>query len=876
MQNDKKGLTYWQKAIELSEETASVELLNTRGGFSWSFDEMLKECEKALGYARKTRDRLLIGIALDYLAVLNAWRFEGTDDPDDRNATIERALRYAEEAKKEFESISYTSPRPGLLWAEAPDADYYVQLTLFEVNVNTRRDLLEKAVVHGVEALRVAETTGYPEIVGQAHHVISKALGLLARVETDLKEKRRLLEKALRHREESVKIYEQVAPANGASAIYWNIGVCLKYLADLEEELSNIEKDHEIRRKTLEEAVSNSERGLQLCLKDVLYLERLGELSSMAKYGRFQYSHGNLLNRLYELTGNPDHQRKAIETFEHAAKSYEKLNLISQMAGCYWKVAKGYSCLGEHLTASQSFSLASNAYAATAEKIPQEFYHDYVLYMQAWSEIEKAGYEHGLNEYDSAETHFKKASELHEATKQWGYLAPNYTAWAEMAHACELSRKDQTKEAFEAFEKARVLFGEAKNSLGVKIKSITDQEEKQMITSLTNACDLRREYCGARMAFEEARALEKKGDHAPSAKKYSETVETLGKMIPRLESEQDRREFQFIIHLSQAWQKMAQAEAETTPALYLEASRFFEQARDVSPSERGKLLTMGHSRFCKALETGARFSDTRDPSLHSAAKQNLESAMDYYLKADFKKASEYAKATGLLLDAYFYMSTASKESDPENKAKLYMVTERVLQASAKLYVNADNPAKSKQVQRLLEDVKEQRELAVSLTEVLHAPVMASTAVVPSPTPTYEQAVGLERLEHAEVHEKIIASKKELKVGEILDLEIELVNPGKSTALLDRIEEAIPNGFEVVEKPQTYRVEGSSINMRGRKLDALKVEEVKFSLKPMRKGSFNIEPRILYLDENGNAKSHQPEPVAITVGELGIKGWIRGG
>lgn len=80
----------------------------------------------------------------------------------------------------------------------------------------------------------------------------------------------------------------------------------------------------------------------------------------------------------------------------------------------------------------------------------------------------------------------------------------------------------------------------------------------------------------------------------------------------------------------------------------------------------------------------------------------------------------------------------------------------------------------------------------------------------------------------------------------------------------------------MEKPQTYRVEGSSINMRGRKLDALKVEEVKFSLKPMRKGSFNIEPRILYLDENGNAKSHQPEPVAITVGELGIKGWIRGG
>jgi hypothetical protein len=56
---------------------------------------------------------------------------------------------------------------------------------------------------------------------------------------------------------------------------------------------------------------------------------------------------------------------------------------------------------------------------------------------------------------------------------------------------------------------------------------------------------------------------------------------------------------------------------------------------------------------------------------------------------------------------------------------------------------------------------------------------------------------------------------------------------------------------------------------------LKAEEVKFSVKSKHKGSFTVRPRILYLDEKGNAKSHQPEPLTITMKELGIEGWITG-
>jgi hypothetical protein len=64
-------------------------------------------------------------------------------------------------------------------------------------------------------------------------------------------------------------------------------------------------------------------------------------------------------------------------------------------------------------------------------------------------------------------------------------------------------------------------------------------------------------------------------------------------------------------------------------------------------------------------------------------------------------------------------------------------------------------------------------------------------------------------------------------------------------------------------------------MKAKRLDPLKTEEVKLVLKPTRQGTFTLRPTILYLDENGKKRSHEPEPITITVKELGISGWLKG-
>jgi uncharacterized repeat protein (TIGR01451 family) len=113
------------------------------------------------------------------------------------------------------------------------------------------------------------------------------------------------------------------------------------------------------------------------------------------------------------------------------------------------------------------------------------------------------------------------------------------------------------------------------------------------------------------------------------------------------------------------------------------------------------------------------------------------------------------------------------------------------------------------------------------------------------------------------------------VGEDLDLEIELVNAGKAPAQLIKVEEIIPEGFKVRSAPDICRVEDSYLDMKGRTLNPLKTAELKIILKPLDKGTYELRPRVLYLDEAGKYRSHEPEPATVVVKELGIKGWIRG-
>jgi hypothetical protein len=873
---ERKAFDYAKEAIRISERTGDKPLLGRSavwlgftevdlGAGAQTASEIFK---KALHYCSEKKDHRVLSETFDGLAYSTIFTMFSEEDLEKMREKSRKCEEYASEAIRCSILVNYGRGIP-----HSYSLGYgmnFLELARRETELETRHELLEKAVALGKQSLDHAQRTGSTHAIFHASWMLAQALCDLSTMLTGV-EKRRLLEDALTLGEKAVYYTEQVRPRYmlPQSLPYATLAVTLF-------ELSRLEEKREKRKELLEKSVSRMETCIALGQRHVASFPSRREV--FERLGSFQTELGNILNQLYQTTAEKEVLRKQIEAYQRAVEMNQKADIVSRVAEAYWQTAVAYNRLGEHLESASNFECASKQYGLSAHNISQlnNFYMDYATYMQAWSDIEKARHDHEREEYGLSEEHYEKAANALKSSKSWIYLAPNYLAWAGLEHAEDLSRNDQSQEAIQAFREAAKLFSQAKKSLEERSDRILSSDEKDMAVKLIDISGLREEYCLARILIEEAKNLYSSGDCVASAEKYGSSVKKLEKIAQAMESETERKELLPLVHMCQAWQKMSMAEEMADPALYGEASELFEKAKESSVKKRTAMLAAGNSCICRALEFGARYKATKNMVFYSEAKHHMESASDYYVDAGFEKSSTWVSATEALFDAYFYMDRAETEADHANKTRFYGLAEGYLDRSARLFNKAGYTKKAGDVLKTLERVKEKREFALSLDKVLVAPaVTSSTASISVPTPAHEEATGLERFEHSDVQANLILRVREVKVGEDLSLAIELVNAGKGHALLIKVEEIVPENFEVKEAPELYRIEDSYLNMKGKRLAPLKTEEVKLVLRPMAKGVFPLKPRILYLDETGKYKSHEPEPVTITVKELGIKGWLKG-
>lgn len=863
----RQALEYWSKAETLSEEatySGIVPSLVVPSLWGDGTDESIRCLRKALEHCKKTNDRFVTGVLLTGLAFHLWWKGETLEDSDQRIALYNAALENAEAANRELTRVSFFYPSQATDRPEVPHPVHYWALARVETDPENKRQLLQKVLEYAPELLARATEAGFAGPLGDAHWVVGNTLTALARLEARPEAQRALLEQALEHGNEYVQLYAQYWPT------MWCFGDALDNLALVKDQLASLETDPASKEKLLREAVRHKDECLGVVLREKDLIERTGEVAAFAAFswfGRYQYEYGGLLVRLYHLTKDPGPLRRAAEVFEQAVDSFRRPKILSRVAEALWKAAQVYDALGEHAKSAERFDAAAATFQEAAERLPQlrSSYDDYAAYMQAWREIEWARHRHRRGEYGLAKEHYEKAAAYHDGTRKWRFLSSDYSAWAKVEDANDLSRQDLPERAQEAFRDASRLFAESKVALQAEQARLEGDDVREMVARIIRAADSRREFCESRVLLEGAKLLDRRGDHAASAESYGDAANRFERLVSALEDEQDRQEIRLTAALARAWEAMAKAEADISPELYEAAAGLFEEARRLATSDKGKLLAHGHSRFCSALAAGTRFADTADAAFHDDAVRHLEAAAKYYLKAGYRDAAEYAKASKLLFDAYAHMDDAAREKDQAKKAKLYALAEKVLEASAEAYRKANHPSKEEQVRQLLEKAREERQLAVALVEVLERPaVVAAMDTFSSPGATRESAVGLERFEHADVQASVIARKKDLHAGEDLDLEIEMVNAGRRPAQLVKIEDLVPEGFEITAAPDMYRVEDSFLNMKGKRLDALKTEKVKLTLRPSLRGQFSVRPRILYLDEGGKYKSHQPEAVDVTV------------
>jgi hypothetical protein len=871
-----KSLSYSEEALKLSKEVVNpyyVAMANWAAAFCTLL--FTDKVQSSLDYAQEmlkqgmaVKDNYLKGVASYVLAFVTNWMTLREADPDKKKEGFRKIIKCGEDAIQYLQLVSqdFFIAQTCTYYAES----YSSQARDFEASPEEKRAILEKAVEIGRKGLEHANRSGSPDATGSTLHALSKALHFYSNLETGKDKKAKLLEEALAHRKEYNRIVERAFPSND-----WIHSVGENYEGLIKAELAKLETDKGKKRAFLESAVADMEEGIARSRKWILSRPIPTLIAAVA---RFEDGFGGTLNELYLSTGDKNTLGKTIEVYEDAAKEFKKVNLPTRAAESYWKMAKNQDNLGEHQKAAENFEKAFTEYKAAAKATPnfKDFYLDYATYMEAWSEIERAKFSHEQEEYATAMKHYEKIACLLKPSKLWSYLSPNFLAWSLLEQAEDLSRKGDGARSVEAFKKAADLFEDARKAFEEEIDKIQNLDEKEKAIDLCRASMRRKDYCLARVNVEEAIMCDQKGDHAKSAENYDSAASSFQKMLETVESETDREEIEPIAYMSRAWQKMKMADARFSPELYSEASDLFLKAKEHSINDRTTLLASGNSAFCKALQHGTRFEVTREKDDFSKAKQYLGSAANFYLKAGFDNASEWTNATEILFDAYNYMINAELEADPDKKMKSYMLAEKCLERSAILYETAGYIGKRDEVLKTLGKVKEKREFALSLGELLTAPGDASsTRVISAPSLTVEEPVGLLKFEREFIQANLIARQREVVVGENFGLELQLVNLGKKTAFLIKLEEIIPDGFDLIEKPEKCMANDGFLNLKGRKVGPLETEEMKLVLKPKKKGKFVFTPKIQFTDEAGEPRSFALEQVTVTVKELGIRGWLKG-
>jgi tetratricopeptide (TPR) repeat protein len=852
----KRCLSYSRDAVKLSKEVDGVHfkaLAMWTGAlstlfFSEEIDSSLEYAKKMVDYSSILRDNYLTGIAHYLIAHITDWMVASEVDPEKKKRMYEDIIKHSEASTRYLQLTCQDSD-------VAETYQYYTQSFSylardFAIKPSDKLTFAKKAIQIGEKGLEYAIRSGSVDATGSILHALSKAYHFCSSLEPRIDERPELLKNALGFRKEFLRIAEQAYPSN-----FWTIGVGLVYAAQIEEDLAKLEKDQAVKTGFVEDAVSDIETGVTCCNK---WIKSRSIPSLVAIVAEYEDTFGRILGEQYSLTNKTENLARANEIYEAAAEKFKQVDLPSRVAESYWRIARNLDLNNDHQKAAENFTKAFAGYKASAQKIHQfsDFYLDYATYMKAWSEIQTAKLAHDKEDFPAAMEHYTRASDLLRQSKLWSYLSSNFRALSLLEQAEIYSRKDCDTEAIEAFEKVIKLLQESERILRAQLIRIDKTDEKDSVVRLIDTSNTRVQYSRGRIEVEEAREYDKKGDHATSSAKYQSAAAIFEKMM-QLDSEQTRKEAKPLVYLCEAWQKMTLAEAKSSPIFYEEAADLFKLASECSTNESASMLALAHSNFCKALEAGTEFEITRNSAMYTETKKYMDIAATCYLKAGYETSSEYAKATQRLFDAYVFMNNAKRETDPEKQARHYLMADRVLQDAIEAFSRAKHNEKTLQVQKLLEQVKEERELALSLSEVFHAPTLTSATVSLAISHSEERAVGLERFEHASVQANLIQKEQNIKVGEEASLELQIVNVGKEPVFLTRIENILPQGFQLVNTDD-FRVEIPHLIMKERRLEPLKTEELTVVLRSFMMGTFEINPRIVCVDETGRQTFFEPE------------------
>jgi hypothetical protein len=853
---------YWQ-----GELLASVLFA---GQYAEKFDDEEREhlIQELLGISDSTRDRYLKGLICHVQVYLWRWKLMAEKDTEAAELILKKVESVFESCMRYLEHFTLASAR---IYSIQARADYLQTRSIFATSFVADRELRIQYLKEVVDdyhlwrkfALQIGDVgVTYYDYAGiQA----MKNYALLC----DGERRVTLLRECAQASAENVARMKSATPKFG-----WNIGVELISEATITHLLASEMLNSAERIKMLGRAVKLIKEGIDQTDSDTINMPNITAVNIRRAEHCIRLS--NLLEELFELSRDERLVQDVMNALDGASSYFERIGRHERMAEVLWQKARFLGRVGLHHLSSLCYSSSAESYrrAATDNSRLKEFYQSMSVFMDAWSSVEAARDAHSSSSYSVAAEAYRRAAQQLSSSSDWAPLGVHYEGCALLEQGESLSSEEKPEEASSEFLKAVDIFSKsARNMLGWQIPLGEESEERQRWVDLTQGREF---YSRTRAEIEQAKLLERRGQHAQSAKKYMAAAAALKSMAGSGERSDDNADLRLLSTLCMASAMMQEAEETGKEAKYLEAAELFEKVAAEGVDGRLVATARGNASFCRALHEGAKIRRSTDASLFVSVKRLLEEASDQYMKAALENATKLTRATESVFDGLVYMTNAEVEMDAKKREELYALAERSFQAAVDLYGLSGSTSKQKEIEMHLQHARERRRVFGPPTKLLDTSIIVESAqarIVPSLT--RDRSTGLESLEYAEIQSSLIVSQKEVQIGEDIPLEVEMVNVGRGSALIVKVANLIPEGFEVSDKPDRYEVVGDGIDLRGRRLEPLKAEEVKLWLKAKKKGTYSLNPRIIFIDEGGKYRTHLTEQVQVTVKEMGVGSWLRG-
>ncbi|MFX0136618.1 MAG: nitrilase-related carbon-nitrogen hydrolase [Candidatus Hodarchaeota archaeon] len=292
-----------------------------------------------------------------------------------------------------------------------------------------------------------------------------------------------------------------------------------------------------------------------------------------------------------------------------------------------------------------------------------------------------------------------------------------------------------------------ILGQQKKKKLIAEEPSTTVDEVEQIgIEQPAEQIEIKVDYSDIWNQIEEAKILDKQGEHLAAAEKFSCAASEFKDLCSYVMADQDREELNALYYLCKAWESMEFAEEYDNPEKFTEAVNLFNKASEQFSDNKSKSLALGNSAFCQALELGSKFDKASETSIkaeyYPKIKMNLRNAANLYRKGGFESESDWALATSTYFDATWYIIRADEELDLDEKKKLLDIGSGMFKSAAELFGKAGYKEKEKEVLDRLDLIEKEEKIIISALNTISEPVI-STSTINLLTPSITQREKIE-------------------------------------------------------------------------------------------------------------------------------------